>query len=194
MAALAGKINRREIEAEAAAQIERLQQAGILLSHVDAHKHAHMFPVVLRPLLRAAKACGVSAVRNPFERGLGLPLTCVASDFKVGKRFVQMTVLRSFAPGFRREVSRQEMRTTDGAVGVLVTGMLDVELFVDIASNIPEGTWEFVCHPGYNDSDLDQIRTRLRASRQQELQVLTSPIVREALERRGVELITYNEL
>ena len=86
------------------------------------------------------------------------------------------------------------MRTTDGALGVLVTGMLDVELFVDIASNIPEGMWEFVCHPGYNDSDLDQIRTRLRASRQQELQVLTSTEAREALERRGVELISYHEL
>ena len=123
-----------------------------------------------------------------------MPLTRVVCDFKVGKRFVQMTMLRSFAPGFRREVARQGMRTTDGALGVLVTGMLDVELFVDTASNISEGTWEFVCHPGYNDADLDQIRTRLRASRQQELQVLTSPEARKALERRGVELISYSEL
>ena len=90
------------------AQIERVQQAGILLSHVDTHKHAHMFPVVLRPLLRAAKACGISAVRNPFEPACLCHCGPGRRDFKLGKRFVQMTVLRSFAPGFRREVSDRE--------------------------------------------------------------------------------------
>ncbi len=194
LAALRGRISEAEVEAEATAQIQRVQQAGIVLSHVDTHKHAHMFPAVLRPLLRAAKACGIRAVRNPFERGLSLPFTRMVGNYMLCKRFAQMSVLRSFAPGFRREVARQGMRTTDGALGVLVTGMLDVNLFVEIASNIPEGTWEFVCHPGYNDRDLDQIRTRLRASRQQELEVLTSPEAREALERRGVQLITYQEL
>ena len=49
------KLNPEEIEAEATAQIERMQAAGIQPSHFDTHKHAHMFPAVLRPLLRAAK-------------------------------------------------------------------------------------------------------------------------------------------
>ncbi len=194
LAALTGKINEPEIEAEVTAQIRRIQQANVPLSHLDTHKHAHMFPAVLRPLLRAATACGIRAVRNPFGRSLSLPLARVIGDFKLATRFAQMSVLRSFAPGFRREVERHGMRTTDGALGVLETGVLDLELFVDIASNIPDGTWEFVCHPGYNDSDLDQVRTRLRTSRQQELQVLTSSAAREALERCGVELITYSEL
>lgn len=193
-AALTGKINPEELEAEATAQIRRIQQAGVALAHFDTHKHAHMFPSVLHPLLRAAKACGISAVRNPFGREHGLPLTRIAADFQLAKRLLQMSVLRSFAPNFRREVGRQGLRTTDGALGVLVTGMLDISLFAEIASSMPEGTWEFVCHPGYNDTDLDQIRTRLRASREQELHVLTSPEARQALERRGVELISYNEL
>ncbi len=50
------KLNPEEIEAEAGAQIERIQQAGIQPSHFDTHKHAHMFPAVLRPLLRAARS------------------------------------------------------------------------------------------------------------------------------------------
>jgi predicted glycoside hydrolase/deacetylase ChbG (UPF0249 family) len=77
---------------------------------------------------------------------------------------------------------------------VQVTGILALDLFVEIASSLPEGTWEFVCHPGYNDSDLDGVRTRLRASRKQELEVLTSPEAKRALEKRGVQLISYNEL
>jgi len=194
LAALTGKVNAREIEAEAAAQIARIRQAGVVPSHVDTHKHAHMFPAVLRALLRAAKACGVGAVRNPFGPGMSLPVSRMIGDFNLSKRLAQMIVLRSFASGFRREVAREGMRTTDGALGVLETGILDAELFAGIAANIPEGTWEFVCHPGYNDADLGQVRTRLRASRLQELDLLTSPEAKEALERRGVELISYREL
>ncbi len=42
-------------------------------------------------------------------------------------------------------------------------------LFHAIARSIPEGTWEFVCHPGYNDADLQAGKTRLRESRETEL-------------------------
>jgi predicted glycoside hydrolase/deacetylase ChbG (UPF0249 family) len=72
--------------------------------------------------------------------------------------------------------------------------VLDLKLFTAIADNMPEGTWEFVCHPGYNDADLDQVQTRLRSSREQELQLLTSPEAREILRRRDIELISYHEL
>src|SRR3981081_4060039 len=64
--AIAGRLNAEEIETEAAAQIRKIQAAGIPISHVDTHKHTHLFPSVLRPLLRAASACGVRALRNPF--------------------------------------------------------------------------------------------------------------------------------
>ncbi len=194
IAAVAGSIDSRQIEAEAAAQMQRIQQSGIMLSHFDTHKHVHIFPAVLRPLLRAATTCGVAAVRNPFECALPLPLTKIARNAKLCKRFLQMTTLRSFASSFRREVAGSGLRTPDGALGVLVTGVLDLDLFVAIASTIPDGVWEFVCHPGYSDSELDKVHTRLRASRQEELQVLTSPEARQALERRGVQLISYHEL
>lgn len=194
LAALGGKLDPKEVEAEAIAQMQRIQKAGIKLSHFDAHKHAHIFPSVLKPLLRAANACGVPAVRNPFGRVFPLPLGRIFGDARLWKRFAEMSVLRSFAARFRREVSRYGLRTPDGSFGVLVTGVLTLDLFLDIAASIPDGTWEFVCHPGYNDSDLDNVRTRLRASREQELQVLTSAEARDALQRRGVELISYHEL
>jgi predicted glycoside hydrolase/deacetylase ChbG (UPF0249 family) len=113
---------------------------------------------------------------------------------KLWRRFAELNVLRNFAARFRREVEAHGLRTTDGSLAVLVTGFLDLKLFTAIVDSIPEGTWEFVCHPGYNDADLDKVRTRLRESRMQELGLLTSPEAKEALQRRGVELITYREL
>ncbi len=188
------KLNPDEIEAEATAQIERIQAAGIQPSHFDTHKHAHMFPAVLRPLLRAARARGVSAVRNPFGQVWPLPLSSIVRTRKLWMRFAQLNVLRNFASRFRREVEAHGMRTPDGSLGVLVTGSLDLKLFTAIAEGMPEGTWEFVCHPGYNDTGLDKVRTRLRESRQQELKLLTSPEARQVLRQCRIELISYREL
>ena len=188
------QLNSEEIEAETAAQIGRLQASGIQASHLDTHKHAHMFLGVLRPLLRGAKSKGVGAVRNPFGQVWPLPLASLLRTRQVWIRFAQLNVLRNFAGNFRREVEAHGLRTTDGSLGVLVTGVLDLKLFTAIVESIPDGTWEFVCHPGYNDADLDNVRTRLRSSRQQELSLLTSPEAKDLLRRRGVELISYHEL
>jgi predicted glycoside hydrolase/deacetylase ChbG (UPF0249 family) len=59
---------------------------------------------------------------------------------------------------------------------------------------MPEGTWEFVCHPGYYDADLRAARTRLRESREKELRVLTSDETRQILLRQEVELVTFRDL
>ena len=179
------QLNPEEIEAEAAAQIERLQSTGIAPSHFDTHKHAHMFAAVLRPLLRAAQARGVSAVRNPFGQVWPLPLSNLLRTRQLWKRLAQLNVLRRLAGPFRDEVARHGLRTTDGSLGVLATGSLDLKLFTTMIENMPEGTWEFVCHPGYNDAELDMVRTRLRHSREQELELLTSPEAKELLRRRG---------
>ena len=57
-----------------------------------------------------------------------------------------------------------------------------------MVENLPEGTWELVCHPGYNDADLRGIHTRLRESREQELRILTSPSTRDLLAANGIEI------
>ena len=86
------------------------------------------------------------------------------------------------------------MLTPDGTVGIVATGAMDASLFESIVNSLPEGTWELVCHPGYNDADLGSIRTRLRESRAQELEILTSPEARKILAHSGVRLISYREL
>ncbi len=194
VASFRGKLQPDQIEAEATAQMQRLQAAGVALSHFDSHKHAHMFPAVLRPLLRAAQACGVPAVRNPFGQVWPLPFGDLLRQRKLWTRFAELNVLHNFASKFRREVEAHGLRTTDGSVAVLVTGSLDLKLFAKIMDRLPEGTWEFVCHPGYNDADLDQVRTRLRQSRVEELKLMTSPEAREILQQREIELISYREL
>jgi chitin disaccharide deacetylase len=189
--AVGGRIDADEIEAEVTAQIRKLQAAGIAVSHLDTHKHTHIFPQVLRPLLRAARACGVRAVRNPFGP---VRFSILAKYPGLWKRASQVTVLNRLGGRFRKTVAEAGMLTTDGTVGIVATGAMDTYLFGSIVENLPEGTWELVCHPGYNDADLERIKTRLRVSRTEELQVLTSPEAHEILGKSGVRLISYRDL
>ena len=192
--AMFGRMDPRHIEIETAAQIRHLQSAGISPSHIDTHKHTHIFPTVLRPLLRAARDCGIRCVRNPFSPGPALPLPALMKHPGTWRRWTEMRVLSRFAATFREIALAYGFTTPDGTLGIEVTGMLDESLFTAIAQNIPPGTWEFVCHPGYDDADLARSNTRLRQSREIELRVLTSPEVRQALEKSGVELISYRDL
>jgi len=192
--AIAGRIAAEEITAEAAAQIRKIQSAGIAVSHIDTHKHTHLFPKILRPLLRAAAACGVRALRNPFGPRLPLRSSHLLARPGLWARYAEVRILGGFAGKFREAVDREGFATPDGTLGIVVTGALDETLFYAIARSIPAGTWEFVCHPGYNDANLQAGKTRLRQSRETELRVLTLPAAREVLAQQGIELISYREL
>lgn len=146
---------------------------------------------MLRPLLRAARACGVSAIRNPFGP---VHISVVAKRPRLWKRFSQVTVLNRLGSSFGKSVAAAGLLTPEGTVGIVATGAMDLRLFESIVSSLPEGTWELVCHPGYHDAELAGIRTRLRDSRVQELQLLTSPEALEILARSGVQLTSYREL
>jgi hopanoid biosynthesis associated protein HpnK len=192
--AIAGGIDADEITAEATAQIRKIQSTGIVVSHIDTHKHTHLFPKILRPLLRAAGACGIRAMRNPFGPRLPLRSSQLLARPGLWTRYAELRVLGRFAGKFREAVDREGFITPDGTLGVVVTGLLDETLFRAIARSIPQGTWEFVCHPGYNDADLQRAETRLRQSRETELRVLTLPATREVLLQEGIELISYRDL
>jgi len=189
--ALGGRLKEKEIEAEATAQIRRLQSAGIQVSHIDTHKHTHLFPAVLRPVLKAAQACRVRAIRNPFGQ---MAFRLVASRPALWKRYTQLRALETLARRFRKTVADAEMITTDGSLGVVATGALDDRLLHTVLETLPEGTWELVTHPGYNDADLGRVHTRLRESREAELRILTSPATRELLQRNNIQLLSYGNL
>lgn len=194
LAATQKKIAQDEVQREAETQIRKIQSAGVTVTHVDTHKHTHMFPHVLRPLIKAAKACGVSSIRNPFEPFRAWPGSAVVSRPGLWLRAVQVALLRKHASEFSRMAREEGMSTTDGTVGMIATGSLDQNLLLSTIQALPEGTWELVCHPGYMDPELAAAGTRLLASRQVELEALTSDKTRKALAQRGVELISYEDL
>ena len=180
-----GRIRSEEIEAEARAQIQALQSHGLRITHIDAHKHTHMFPQVLRAVLRAAQACGIRAVRNPFEPAWAVRAAAGAA----WGRAAEVTVLRWLKPACGKIIAQEGFATTDGTIAMVGTGVLNGAMVRRLLRDLPDGTWELVTHPGYNDADLARVRTRLRASREIEREALEA--IREFPE---VELISFADL
>jgi chitin disaccharide deacetylase len=182
---LARRIKPAEIEAETCAQIEYLRAKGVVMTHIDTHKHTHMFPSVLRPVLRAARSCGITAVRNPFEPRWAIR----AANGAAWLRLAEVSALRWLEPICRRIIVEEGFATTDGTVAVAGTGALDRAMMCTLLAQLPDGTWELVTHPGYNDADLDCIRTRLRASRDVERAALQT-----IQQFAAIELVSFADL
>lgn len=188
-----GAIDPQQSASEIAAQVRKLHSAGIRVSHLDTHKHAHVFPAVLAPLLRAARECGVRAIRNPFEPRAIVPLGQVLSRPDIAKRWAAVRLLATMGVRFRHHVNSAGMVTTDGTLGIVFTGHLDQPALCKLLRRVPEGSWELVVHPGFNDPPLAGL-SRLTIQREAELRLLTSSEIRQAIESAGIELITYADL
>jgi len=191
-ALLRGQIHEEDIEREALAQIQKLQRAGIPITHLDTHKHTHLFPAVTRPLLRVAERTSIHAIRNPFEQRWSLSL----GHGNRLRRF-QIKLLSRLHKKFEAhpQLRTASILTTDGTIGISATGRLNQPTLHEILQSLPNtGTYELCCHPGYNDTDLDRVTTRLRTHRDIERKALLAEIPTLALHPNPPQLIHYGDL
>ena len=177
---------RREIHAydEAAAQVRKIVEAGIQPSHLDTHKHTHLFPPVLDAVARIAKEFDIPWVRRPFDYGTG-PVAGLTKQ-AVG------AAMKLMSPRFAKKLAG--FRMTDHFTGFQLTGALDTSGILETLKTLPQGLTEFMCHPGHCGDELRAAATRLKETRPAELAALTSPEVRRVIEERGIELTSYRAL
>ena len=199
LAVLTGRVSADDIFREAHAQVARIQQQGVPLTHLDTHKHTHLLPQVARPLLAVAERFAIPAIRNPFE-----PRWSIALGKSPLLRRLQLRSLRHLQPRFLAlpHIRSGRILTTTGTLGISATGHLNPSTLRATLHAMPPGTWELVCHPGYNDRDLDAITTRLRNTREIERRTLldtfspihTRPSDSQIENPPLPELINYKEL
>lgn len=176
--ALRWRLVYRELVTEMAAQIGRVVDAGLRPTHVDTHQHAHCLPVVLAAALEAAARFGIHRIRFPREHNLDVRHRHVRSR-------VRSALTAWIASCGRRFIARHAARTTDAFIGPQLMGALDAATLARVFANLPPGTTELMCHPGTRSSPGALIQ------REDELAVLTSPAVAQALATAGVRLTTF---
>jgi predicted glycoside hydrolase/deacetylase ChbG (UPF0249 family) len=170
---------------ELRAQVVKILDAGIHPTHLDTHKHTHLFPPVLDAVARIAQEFGIGWVRRPFD----LPITPEGTPWT--KRAVSRA-LSLVRRRFHRVLARHGCRTTDHFAGFQMTGRFSAADVAALIEALPAGLTEFMTHPGHHGAELEAARTRLKASRARELAALTSADVRRAVGKAGVVLTRYS--
>ena len=193
----ASRLVLEEVEREWSAQIQKILGAGISPTHLDGHKHVHMLPGLFELALKLAKRHKISAIRVSHEAStLRAALSCgEARKLSVLLRQgAQARSLKLLVPNARKRTARAGILTSDNFCGIAQTGELTLEGMMCLLKALPAGTTEFMCHPGYVDRDLQNSPTRLQASRQTELEILTNLGLRKFVAQQGIRLINYRQL
>lgn len=164
-----------EVKAEWRAQIEAfINTSGCKPTHLDSHHHSSYFsPGLFQTMLELAKEYDC-AIRFPFTESISKELE------ETNKHVPQL--IREFNPPRPDHfvVDFYEERATR-------------EELLNMIKNVPDGTTEIMCHPGYTDDTFAK-ESVYNNQRDRELEILTDPSVKEAIQANGIQLITFGDL
>lgn len=184
--ALAGRIDAGELEAETLAQIERVRGAGITVTHLDSHRHAHVMPGIFPVVARVAREAGIRAIRVPRE-----PLRLNVLDAQATARKI---VLAAAMRATRALPLSAPLVAADHFRGISLQGGTHFAVRLRRALDTLEpGSTELMVHPGHVDDSL-AAQDPYTSPRAIELAELVSAGVRERLGRGDIELVSFAKL
>lgn len=138
------RVRSEDLERELDAQIRRVRESGLAVSHLDGHQHVHVLPGVAPIVASLARAHGIDRVRYPAETVRGYMLR----DMRRARRLVEQLVLgRACASSPLRA-----LRRADAFAGFYFGGQLDETNLLTVLRHLPgHGRVELMCHPGSDD-------------------------------------------
>ena len=174
--ALTRQLSLSELEAEVAAQIAVLRDAGVRISHLDGHKHLHQLPIVCTAVANVLPRFGIERVR----------ITRLGSWLRVrGASMLAREIAARHAAGvFERAHLRSPLRTVDLRELLAGRGLAHPDR---PGYNGPTPI-EICCHPGTVAADAGKPGSHRRSN---ELEFLLSPQFRAVLAASGAALVSY---
>jgi hopanoid biosynthesis associated protein HpnK len=174
---------KREIEA----QILKVLDAGIPLSHIDGHLNIHLHPTVFRILAELMPRYGIKSFRLSRER-LAHNLK-FDSERRFGKT-VERIIFGSLANDARLRLDDLNISYVAEVKGVLNSGRMTEEYILNIIEGLQDGVTEIYFHPGIlPDAEISRRMPDYR--HEEELAAITSPTVKDRLRRLKITVQNY---
>jgi len=180
---LSGRINREELRAEVLAQLARLRDAGIAVSHIDGHRHIHLLPLFFDLVATIAEEQGIAYVRCPAASGEGGGATGVAAARSLG--------LVGFGRLHQGKLSEHGLQSADAFLGAAFRA--NPKVLPEARSRLgelPAGLTEWMVHPGEVDAGLVFVDDYLW-KRGEELAFLCEAKTLQAVQEHGLRLVNF---
>jgi chitin disaccharide deacetylase len=177
---------RRRLAAEIAAQFAAFRATGLVLDHVNAHKHMHVHPTVARLIVEIGRDYGLGAVRLPYE-----PPRVLGRAFPGEHHAVPM--FRPAVAALRRRLRRAGLASNDQLFGLAWSGTMTEARLLGLLPHLPPGTSEIYCHPATRASR-DLVAAMPGYRHVDELGALLSARVRGRIAELGISLGGYGNL
>ena len=171
---------------ELRAQVERHLELVGYLNHIDGHLNFHVHPLFADILVNLAVEYKVPCIRLPRERVM---TTMRLRRDNAARKLVESVIFRTLSRRTHRMMAERGLTSTDALFGLHQSGNLSEDYVVGVIDRIRDGTTELYFHPA---ADIGGIPPAPAA--QLEVEILTSPRVRNAIVRNGIELITFADL
>ena len=174
---------KREIEA----QIVRVLDAGIPLTHIDGHLNMHLHPTVFRILVELMPRYGIATFRLARER---LTENLRFDRERVLGKSIERLIFGRLTDHARPVLDRIGIRYAAEVKGVLNSGRMTEEYILGIIDGVQDGLTEIYFHPGIlPDAEISRRMPGYR--HQEELAAITSPAVRERLHALQIQVQNY---
>jgi chitin disaccharide deacetylase len=178
---------RRQAAAEVNAQFERFRRTGLRMDHVNAHRHFHLHPVVLQLIMDIAPRFGLPPVRTPFEP---FAPSFKASGNRAFGRLLSSLFYFAQSRRMRRSLRKAGIPSNDHLFGLNDSGALTEPLLLGLLDHLPDGVSEIYCHPATRSWEgAENLPSCYRPV--EELAALLNPIVKRAIEARGLRPLPY---
>jgi hopanoid biosynthesis associated protein HpnK len=170
---------RRQVAAEITAQFEAFAATGLVLDHVNTHKHYHLHPTIAGLILTIGRRFGLAASRAPIEpRAV---LAAVDPAAAPGPAYLTEPWARLVRARYRAA----GVTMADQVFGLAWSGAMTTNRVAGIIERLPPGLSEIYLHPA-TSGGFDGAAAGYRYA--EELAALLSSEVAQAVEESGAAL------
>lgn len=182
------RISRKEVKKELQAQIEKIFDSGIKVSHIDSHQHIHLFPDILDIIIELANKYGIKYIRCPNEKMTFSNIFII----KKNPRLIQQILLNSVCFFARK---RLKGYAADHFFGFYDGGHLDKCRLLKILAKKNNGISEIMCHPGsHSDGKTSEKYSHWNYHWQDELNGLLDKDVFKFIKQKKINLISFSDI
>ena len=177
-----------QLEIEFRAQIEKIKNAGIKISHIDSHVHTHAIPPIFKLVCKLAQEYGIKQIRTQHEHFYTIPDVFIHLNTKYPINLIKIALLDIFTIQNKPVAKQFNLNTNDYLIGVGYTSMMNnltISCGLSSLKNKKDIVAEALIHPcRYEDGTVDNHFTEYRITQSEKL--------KNKIEQMGYEIGNYN--